>query len=182
MDDPLDTLWSEQFVTAMDLVWHMERDRVSPRNAGEFHCSSRTKPCGSSATPLPMISGGRIVHEAHEGELTDRHDHHHPTTRTPAALVPGDTNAITLNNRPMRSGSPRRRAPSIIAAASLGGRCLASWLVRRNNPSRARNNPCGRPLNGHPMAARAWRVTCAFAGRWRKWASPTRFASFQSVR
>ena len=30
------------------------------------------------------------------------------------------------------------------------------------------------------MAARDWRVICAFAGRWKKWANPTRFAWFHS--
>jgi hypothetical protein len=38
------------------------------------------------------------------------------------------------------------------------------------------------PLNGHPMAARDWRVIRVFAGRSKKWANPTRFVSFRSVR
>ena len=38
------------------------------------------------------------------------------------------------------------------------------------------------PLNGHPMAARDWRVTCAFAGRLKRWANPTRFVSFRFAR
>lgn len=38
------------------------------------------------------------------------------------------------------------------------------------------------PLNGHPMAARDWREIRAFAGRLEKWADPTRFGLFRSMR
>jgi len=33
-----------------------------------------------------------------------------------------------------------------------------------------------------PIAARDWRVTCAFAGRLKKWANLTTFVFFRSVR
>jgi len=38
------------------------------------------------------------------------------------------------------------------------------------------------PLNGRPIAARDWRVTCVFAGRLKKWASLTRFVFFRSLK
>ena len=73
----------------------------------------------------------------------------------------GWQSARALNSRPIRSGSARRRAASISAAARAGGWVRARASVRWNRPRRARKMPCGiGPCVAAP-AARAAAETAA---------------------
>ena len=123
--------------------------------------ASRAILAGQAAVQAGEGAGGNAAQPGEEAVRRGQHGgakrvwQHAGQSANPGGVgQAGWQSARALNRRPMRSGSARRWAASIRAAARRGGWPRARRSVRWNRPRRARNGPCGMgPCTVAPAAA-----------------------------